>query len=597
MTRTAFSLGAAAVLGAAITHTIGSAQQRDRPAAAIAQAAAAAGGRISGVVRLAAPGDEPVRRAVVSVIAADGGDGTSTITDDEGRFAIAGLPDGRYAVVAQKPAYLAAHYGAKRPGRSGVSVVVADGRAVDGLRIAIAKGAVITGRLVQANGAPFRNLQVLAIPLSEISSNARFDTRARPFFSDDQGIYRIYGLPPGDYVVGAVPPPVGLADVERRTADQYDAAVRALSGGRIVDGGVMARRITRVGYATIYHPGTPIAADARPVRVSPGEERDGIDIPVTMFALSEISGTVTGLDGRPTGAVQLTVTASTPPLPPGGGGPFRRDVSPDPQGRFRITNVPPGLYTLLARGGGVTLDARGTTIRDAGQTDWAMARVQAVGDDIEGVMLALQPGLTFSGRVETKGASPALAGTRIALLTPDGQLTSARTAPVDDRGAFSVAGIHPDTYEIVVLLPSAMAQQWMVGSVTAGGVDLRDQPLTFERGSIGDVTLTLTDRRTEVAGTLTTSNGAPTSDCFVIAFPDARALWHPRSPRVRVVRPNADGTFSLRDLPAGAYRLAALTDVDGEEWRQPSFLEALLGSSVPIVVKDGATTRQDLQVQ
>ena len=134
-------------------------------------------------------------------------------------------------------------------------------------------------------------------------------------------------------------------------------------------------------------------------------------------------------------------------------------------------------------------------------------------------------------------------------------------------------------------------------AVIAGGVDVRDQPLTFDRGSIGDVAVTLTDQRTEIAGTLSTASGAPTSDYFIVIFPDARALWHPRSPRVRVLRPGADGSFSARDLPAGAYRIAALTDVEGDEWRQASFLESLLDASVPTAVKDGATTRQDLRIQ
>jgi len=173
---------------------------------------------------------------------------------------------------------------------------------------------------------------------------------------------------------------------------------------------------------------------------------------------------------------------------------------------------------------------------------------------------------------------------------------SARSATVGESGAFAVTGIHPDNYEVVVALPSALSAQWAVRSVVAGGVDIRDQPLTFERGSIGDVAITLTDRRTEVAGTLSTTDGAPTSDYFVVIFPDARALWHPRSPRMRVVRPGANGSFSARDLPAGAYRIAAVTDVADEEWRQAPFLEWLFNSSVPIVVKDGEVTRQDLAV-
>ena len=570
----------------------GGAQQRDRPAVANARAADPHTGSVSGVVTAPSTSDQPVRRAVVSLISVDGGDGASTVTGDDGRFTITGIPEGRYTVVAQKPAYLASYYGAKRPGRPGVSIVVGKNQALDGLRIPLPKGAVITGRLAQSTGAPIRNMQVVAIAASQVAGGGRFDTRARPFYSDDQGIYRIYGLPPGDYIVAALPE-TGLGEIERRTAAEYDEVIRALGRGEPPRPG----RVTRMGYAPMYFPGTPIAADARPIRVDVGDERDGIDIPISMFGMSEISGTVTDVTGQPTSAVELTVVAVGPALPPLAGPPMRRVTSPDAQGRFRISNVPPGLYTLTARGGGVTVDARGTTIRNAEQTDWAMTRLQVTGDDIEGVTLALQPGLTFSGRVSAPGvAASALNGTRVSLVIPGTDPYAARSATVGEDGAFAVTGIHPDTYDVVVGLPSALSQQWAVRSVVAGGLDIRDQPLTFDRGSIGDVAVTLTDRRTEVAGTLSTSNGAPTSDYFIVIFPEARALWHPRSSRIRVVRPGANGSFSARDLPAGTYRVAAVIDVADDEWRQASFLESLFNSSVAIVVKEGEVTRQDLAV-
>jgi hypothetical protein len=82
-----------------------------------------------------------------------------------------------------------------------------------------------------------------------------------------------------------------------------------------------------------------------------------------------------------------------------------------------------------------------------------------------------------------------------------------------------------------------------------------------------------------------------------VIFPEDRALWHPHSPRVRVVRPAADGSFIARDLPGGTYRLAALPDVEEGDWRHAWFLETLLEASLPIAVTDGATTRQNVRIQ
>ena len=41
------------------------------------------------------------------------------------------------------------------------------------------------------------------------------------------------------------------------------------------------------------------------------------------------------------------------------------------------------------------------------------------------------------------------------------------------------------------------------------------------------------------------------------------------------MRPATDGEFSIRDLPSGAYRLAALTDVDEDDPKRREFLESI----------------------
>jgi hypothetical protein len=61
-----------------------------------------------------------------------------------------------------------------------------------------------------------------------------------------------------------------------------------------------------------------------------------------------------------------------------------------------------------------------------------------------------------------------------------------------------------------------------------------------------------------------------TTDYFVVAFPEDRGLWPRPLPRIRIMRPAANGAFSSRDLPPGAYRLVALTDVDDDEVKPSS---------------------------
>lgn len=163
-------------------------------------------------------------------------------------------------------------------------------------------------------------------------------------------------------------------------------------------------------------------------------------------------------------------------------------------------------------------------------------------------------------------------------------------------GAFVVTGIQPGDFEIVVQPPAALSA-WKVQSMMLGTRDLRDAPLTFEDGNVEGASITLTDQPSIVTGTLSAAAGTPAADYYVVLFPADRSLWHPASPRVKVVRPAADGLFSAQGLPAGEYRLAALSDVEDDEWKSAAFLESLLGASLAVTVKDGATTRQDVRIR
>jgi hypothetical protein len=367
------------------------------------------------------------------------------------------------------------------------------------------------------------------------------------------------------------------------------------------------------GFAPNFYPGTPIAANASPITVRAGEVRDGVDIPVAMVRVGAISGVVRGIDGRPTQNVQLTVAPGGPALPLSASVNVRTS-RPDKDGRFTLTNVAPGSYRITARGGGVTYteDGTGMTIRGEQQTQWAVADVQVQGEDVDGVMLQLQPGLTLTGRMAATGNAPqpeTWKGASIRIQEPrsgpvgvvlNGVPTSAaasRTANAMDDGTFEISGVQPATYEIDVTLPAALRSTWSVKSIMAGGRELRDTPLTFDQGSLTGVTVTLTDQPTQLAGTLSSASGQAATDYYVVLFPEDRALWHERSPRLRVMRPAADGTFTTRDLLPGQYRIAALTDVEEGEWRTAAFLESIVDASIAVSFTDGQTTRQDIRIR
>src|SRR5688572_19235420 len=160
---------------------------------------------VSGVVTLGDDSQTPVRRAVVTMLASDGVETRSSVSDDQGRFMIGGLRPGRYTLSALKPAHLTMAYGARRPGRPGTALVITDGQSMRDLRVLLPRGAVLAGRLTMGGGEPLPNVQVVAIPFRLATAGGAAATAAQEFRTDDRGEFRIYGLPPDSYLVAALP--------------------------------------------------------------------------------------------------------------------------------------------------------------------------------------------------------------------------------------------------------------------------------------------------------------------------------------------------------------------------------------------------------
>jgi hypothetical protein len=572
---------------------------------------------ISGVVTAGDDARTPVRRAVVTVTTADGADSRSAISGDDGRFVIAGLPEGRYMLEATKPAHLSMSYGARRPGRPGTALVVADGQIVADIDVALPRGAVLAGRLTLENGQPLSNTQVMAIPARLATAGGVRLSGSDDVRTDDRGDFRLYGLLPGTYILAALPS-FGRGDVERRAESDYDAIVRQLRApatsaagqpATISDGTTASAPL--VGYAPTYFPGTPIATDAAPITVDAGDTRDGLGFTVSAVPMATISGTVLGVDGRPLQAVSLAIEPIGPTLPLSAVS-GRRITRPDTDGAYSISGVGPGRYRVRARAGGVTLRPDGNlqAIRSDAQTLWAINDVSVTGDDLNGVTLQLQAGHVMSGRLvlADAAASPSWTGARVALeptssgnevtINGIGPGVDPRDGAVEADGTFTVNGIEPSRYRVRVTLPAELrGQGWTLAALQHGERDLRDAPLTFADGSIAGINVVLTQAVTTLTGRLTTLTGTPASDYHVVIFPDDRTLWHEESPRILVLRPGVDGMFTSRELPPGTYRIAALVDVEDNEATERAFLESIFDAAVRVDLAAGRATRQDLAIR
>src|SRR5579864_2737997 len=79
---------------------------------------------ISGTVVNAISG-QPVRRAIVTTSASEGGLRVTSVTGDDGRFAVRDLPAGHYYLGASRSGFVGAAYGSTKQGRPGTTIPIA----------------------------------------------------------------------------------------------------------------------------------------------------------------------------------------------------------------------------------------------------------------------------------------------------------------------------------------------------------------------------------------------------------------------------------------------------------------------------------------
>lgn len=558
------------------------AQQQPPMRDAVRQPSLAARAGTSIIAGLVVSDDEaatPLRRVTITVSADNSAVGGRTaISDDQGRFVVPSLPAGRYLVSAAKPAYLTTAYGATRHARpgavqAGTAIVLGDGETFT-VNLRLARGGVLTGTVRDESGKPVREISVLPYylrrspvtgerVLSPVQTESSYSTNSK-------GVYRIYGIPPGDYVLATF---YGAAvDLEVPPDDDFARAV-ALNKPALVSA---PRR--RVGYARTYFPSSATLAGATTITLAAGEERDGVDLSLQLVPNSRIEGVVTGRDGRPAAAMQVRLIEADTTATLGTG-----LALTNADGKFTMVGVAPGSYHLVTGGPG---------------SSWATVPVVANGEDLR-VSVQLEAPVIVRGKVAVDGEGSApLNRARLQLMPLRTliQSASAVNVPVQPDGSFSVPAV-PGRYRVIATWPAGGgAPEHAVRSIKVGDADVVDSDFDIS-GDVGEVAVLFSSRVSSLSGVMSDQSGRPAPEYFIIVFPKDEALWSWHARRIRQTRPDHNGRYSVRGLPAGEYVMAAVTGVDQNEWFDSAFLKALVGASIPISLTDGEAKIQDLRVR
>ncbi len=345
------------------------------------------------------------------------------VTDAEGNFKLSGLAPAAYVLSTSIPGYVV-----ERRSRELEFHRIGEHVALD-----LVRGGVITGRVIDVSGEPMVGVRVRPRCVRDLEGNpTAFDTAGYGFtrVTDDRGIYRLFGLEPGVYVV-------------------------------FISNGFDQPRSKTERETPVFHPSST-REGATEITVQAGGEVAGVDIRHRVDRGHAVSGSVTG----EAGANVLMINLRDRQVENGTGA--------GPSGGFEILGVPDGDYELLAMWAGPERSALASLPRN----------ISVRGADVSGIELTMTKLGSISGRMMLEPATPSArcAGATPAVLEESliraapmpGQLpTSAmqlfRTRvnleglAVEPNGEFKLDALFAGSYQLRADLPS---DNWFIRAIT-----------------------------------------------------------------------------------------------------------------------------------
>jgi Carboxypeptidase regulatory-like domain len=530
--------------------------------------AGAAPAVISGLV-VKLPGGEPVKKALIELIAENQSDGANytALTGTDGSFRIENILPGRYRLFVEHTGYQEVDRHHRRT--EGRVLALTAGQELKDLVIHLQAAAVIEGRITDEDGDPMPEAQVAVLRQTFTSGRRRWE-QVGAERTNDLGEYRIANLAAGNYFVSVSPPP----DFRSLIETAGNAASPAPSN-------TAPQQPAPMSYQVTYYPNTKDRGQAAPIQL-----RAGDDFPAN-FSLTPgpsltISGSVVNLPQGCTAAITLQSKDFNLLL---------NSAEMHKDGSFEIRDVSPGAYTILA------------TVDNAPVAMTARQPVLLGSANVEGLRLAPQPGGTVRGHLRIEGgnfssqfrADPAQLFLQLRSDDDEDALGAfvmsegfSPVAHVNADGSFEWKNVPAGNY-FVEISGAGLLPDWFLKYAAAGGRDALDAGFSVNGGT---TTLDLiASGNGAVAEGIATArhdedqHDEPAADVTVVAVPQAR--FRGQSNRYRKAVTDQRGHFVLRGLSSGDYTLFAWESVDGDAYYSADFLKSYEGQGQVLHVKEG----------
>lgn len=439
-------------------------------------------------------------------------------TDHDGFYRIANVAPGNYEITPSAPAFVLADVTEPR----GRTVLVAEDENIENINFNLMRGGVITGKVVDADGRPVIQQQV---SIFRTEAFDRLSGRQPQVYAisgaqtDDRGVYRIFGLPPGRYKVG-----VGRSD---EVFNQSFGPSRSI-------------------YKQVFYPDVNDQAKATVIEVGEGTEATNIDIAlgraVQTFAVS--GRMIDGEKGLPVPNIRVGLQRVV-------GQRFEfvnQFATTNSQGNFAVEGLIPGKYNIHLypnQNAGLRAENLGFDIVD---------------QDLTGLLIKLVPGASLSGVIVIEGDTKAAQARfselqlRAWVTDPSGgsSIGSSAQSPIAPDGGFSLSGLPGGMVRFVMggMTGPSPAKGFYVARVERDGVAAGSNLEIKDGEQLTGIRLVLSYGTATVRGVVTVENGTlPSSARFYVRVSKPGEKFS----NVRLGQVDARGHFLIEGLAAGMY--------------------------------------------
>ena len=522
---------------------------------------------------IAAGTGAPVRRAQVRAFSSEGRGGGVTSTNNEGRWEIKDLPAGRYSISAMKGGFAQASYGQRRPGEPGTPIDLGEGQVAERVNFIMSRGAVIAGRIVDDGGEPVAGTNVSAMRFMFMSGTRRLvpgGGEGSQDRTDDQGNFRLYGLPPGDYYVSAA-------------ASNSNNFMAAGMNNTEAD-----------GFAPTYFPGTPSVSEATRIPLKAGQEMTGANFALIVARLARIRGRALNSRGEPIIGGMLMLAPADPMMGMNFGmNMSNAQVAAD--GSFQFANIAPGRYNLTVRPRGMP----------GANSEFAVMPVTVGNEDIDNLFVTTGVGATVTGVITTDdGSVPSFRADAVQIFAqqvdPSFSMIGGGPTKINEDFTFEMNSVFDRRLirGAVGMGPTNISSGWYLKAVFYDGQDVTDTGIDFQPGrSYEGLQVIFTQKATELSGVVTDDRGKPIVDATVIIFPATRDKWVSMSRFVRTIRPDTNGKYSVKAMPpADDYLIIAVQSLEPGQFSDPEFLERAKEEAKSFTLNEGELKAVDVKL-